>query len=494
MRIEKYLQVYLLVLLLLVAACTGGNEEKTYAGSGDYKQYAQQKSLDIELELYDTEEFSVKKPSDWKAVIVDDSYLQLDDPNSESIALVWPLYLQGEFKSMSTREVANRIMNALIQDFDEFNIENIFESKDRSLVEITATYIDGTPKKGVMILSKQGSSAILSAYESSPENFDSFEPLARAMLASYRPKVSQGSASAPRLSLRQYRVPSVLTWLVPDGWKVAVGGACSTLSVVAWDPDNPLKQVFYLSGVGPLYTDQRFKAQEAYYSPAWGDAPVISPFTAENLLRSMKPISQMSLVQQQLPQFPPIEDVNIISSEPLQLGGMTDTKIIKAEFTQNGKSGRGKFVVSALNYGYPAYGFGMAIGGYSTPPEEFDKLSPVLEKSTRNLNINQNYLASCTQGIRGIEGHSMEDMGYDDYQKGWEQRQEANDRIYDKWSDTIRGRERVYNPDTDEVYSVPNGFYDYYNLNRNKYHYSQMRQLRPEEYKYNPLDGELRIY
>ena len=69
-----------------------------------------------------------------------------------------------------------------------------------------------------------------------------------------------------------------------------------------------------------------------------------------------------------------------------------------------------------------------------------------------------------------------------------------NDRISQKWSDTTLGLDRVYNPDRDEVYHVPNNFYENYDINRQKFEMQNLQELSPQQWNdYAPLDGALNI-
>ena len=60
--------------------------------------------------------------------------------------------------------------------------------------------------------------------------------------------------------------------------------------------------------------------------------------------------------------------------------------------------------------------------------------------------------------------------------KLYEDRQAGNDEFLEKFSDSILDRDRVYNPDTGEVYEVDPNFYAYYDLNREQYNYQNMRE------------------
>ncbi|MBE9569079.1 MAG: hypothetical protein IMF11_00495, partial [Proteobacteria bacterium] len=60
--------------------------------------------------------------------------------------------------------------------------------------------------------------------------------------------------------------------------------------------------------------------------------------------------------------------------------------------------------------------------------------------------------------------------------QGWENRNKVDDVLSEKRSDAILGRERLYDPNTGEVYEFENGFYDKYQLDQNRY---EMNNLQP---------------
>jgi hypothetical protein len=61
----------------------------------------------------------------------------------------------------------------------------------------------------------------------------------------------------------------------------------------------------------------------------------------------------------------------------------------------------------------------------------------------------------------------------------WEDRKRVDDIISEKRSDAILGNERVYNLDTGTIYEVPLGFYDEYNIHRERYNMDNL-QLLPD--------------
>jgi len=68
----------------------------------------------------------------------------------------------------------------------------------------------------------------------------------------------------------------------------------------------------------------------------------------------------------------------------------------------------------------------------------------------------------------------------------------VDDIIAEKTSDAILGRERLYDPNTGEVYEFENGFYDKYQLDQDKYEMNDLRLLQEDNHELwmkAPLDG-----
>lgn len=75
--------------------------------------------------------------------------------------------------------------------------------------------------------------------------------------------------------------------------------------------------------------------------------------------------------------------------------------------------------------------------------------------------------------------------------EGWKNRNKTHDIIAEKRSDGILGRERLYNPDSGEVYEFKNGFYDSYDSNRGRYEMNNLAPLPDSDHNLwmkTPLD------
>jgi len=66
--------------------------------------------------------------------------------------------------------------------------------------------------------------------------------------------------------------------------------------------------------------------------------------------------------------------------------------------------------------------------------------------------------------------------------EGWERRNQTDDIIAEKRSDAILGNERLYDPDTGQVYEFENGFYDKYNPERQRYKLFNLQPLPDDDH------------
>ena len=66
---------------------------------------------------------------------------------------------------------------------------------------------------------------------------------------------------------------------------------------------------------------------------------------------------------------------------------------------------------------------------------------------------------------------------------GCAERNRTDGVVVEKCSDAMLGRERLYNPDTGEVYEFENDFYDNYNLYRQRYEMSSLQLLPADKYE-----------
>ncbi len=125
---------------------------------------------------------------------------------------------------------------------------------------------------------------------------------------------------------------------IPFGWNIYSGGECSTKSVLSRDPHSELKQLFYFSEAGPVYTSQHLKENDKDYMDMggfdilWFESPVVNPLTAENYLKNFGILARTSFFQQAFPEVPVMDEFKIIDKQPIsdKPSYISDAKLIRA--------------------------------------------------------------------------------------------------------------------------------------------------------------------
>jgi len=296
----------------------------------------------------------------------------------------------------------------------------------------------------------------------------------------------------------------------PRGWEVTTAGACAEFSFLLRDRKSLLRQVFFFGEAGPVYMnpfqqaiDQGYMAMGGYPTP-WVDMPLVYPLTPSNFLTQFHLVIKSSIGQSFMPNGPQMEQVRVIAAVPQASpinGGQCE--LIRALFLQEGILGEGLFhiaVVPLLPFtGSPGGGIGMGflVTGITAPKEEFADLLDSLVKCIASYTVNESYVKNCLaqqdQAYTGImkAGKTLSEAS-DIIAQGWEERNQTHDILSEKWSDTLLGVERLYDPTTGNVYEFENGFYDTYDLNREQYRLDNLQKLPEDTYELwmqPPLDG-----
>jgi hypothetical protein len=281
----------------------------------------------------------------------------------------------------------------------------------------------------------------------------------------------------------------------PRGWTVTTAGSCGTFAFLIRDPQQPLRQIFYFGTVGPVYISQAQKELDASYVAhggfphTWLDAPVIDPLTPANYLAHWPDIAAMAAATAFMPSFPRLQDLELIASAPqaAMLPGATSGNA-RGLFAADGAVGEGMFLatvklLSPYN-GSPGAGtaYGHFVCGVTAPKNELAGVMARLIESLDSFTITQAYVDNCfTQsqqiwGAVAAAGRTLSEAS-DIIFEGWQQRTHTEDISAEQWTDAYRDVERVYDPDTGEVYEVPNGWYDTYDLHRGEYDLSGLQPL-----------------
>ncbi len=284
----------------------------------------------------------------------------------------------------------------------------------------------------------------------------------------------------------------------PVGWEVKLAGDCTTFAFLVRNPQNPLWQIFYFGTIGPVYLCQEQKDLDAWYvsqggyPSTWMDAPVVDPLTPDNFIAHWPEIANMAAATAFMPEFPRLQELQLVATtaQTAMLPGAT-TANARGMFGLNGSPGEGMFLATVkvfLPYtGGPGggIGYGNLICGVTAPKGEFSANVGRLIESLYSFSVTQAYVDLCyvlqqqrwnTVAEQGRILSEASDIVY----QGWQQRTHSEDISAEQWTDAYRGVERVYDPETGEVFEFPNGWYDDYDLNRNQYDMSNL-QLLPDD-------------
>lgn len=281
----------------------------------------------------------------------------------------------------------------------------------------------------------------------------------------------------------------------PMGWNVYPAGSCSTLAFLIRDDQEPLRQIFFFGEVGPIFMSEEQK-QILYdymsmggYPAPYIEMPVVDPLTPQNFLEQFHLVAQTSIAQSFMPQVPSLENFQVISATPQPSfisGGQTE--LVRGLFMQDGKVAEGLFLVTVATItpsdigpgGGLAYAFHFM--GITSPKQEFRYTKNTLATSLQSFTLSQSYVDNClrqqAETYAGLlkAGKTLSESS-DIIMDGWESRNKVDDIISEKRSDAILGKERVYDPETGEVYEFETGFYDNYDINREAYEMNNLQLL-----------------
>lgn len=313
------------------------------------------------------------------------------------------------------------------------------------------------------------------------------------------------SLLAPRANSSDLRLSNYdggfFTIQIPAGWNIYTAGQCAELAFVVRDKQNELRQIFFFGSVGPVYMSQQQKQIDwnyvnmGGYPVAWIEMPVINPLTPENFMRHFSDIASTRIAQQFMPQAPRLDNFSIISvtEQPSMIYG-GKTALIRALFTKNVKVGEGLFLCTVAPFmpftrgpgGGNAYGF--MVSGITATKREFPKILPILARSMASFNINPTYVNQCIKASQAAfqqimrAGQTLRETS-DLIMKGWEDRNKRYDIMAEKRSDGILGFERVYDPDTKEIYQVNSQFWERYKLNRERFRMNNLQVIPSNNYE-----------
>lgn len=296
--------------------------------------------------------------------------------------------------------------------------------------------------------------------------------------------------------------------MIPKGWRVEananVGGDCAAMYVIVTDPSNPMRKIFYINKTSYFPRSEMQRQMDLQYYRSSGiliNLPVtVSPTTPENFLTKIHLMVDATkrypgfFAPRDMPVWDTLKIFSTIHQPDVWSSLIGPTDLMRAVFINDGKVGQGLFIASVVPIG-PDLGMAgagnacaYAFGGIMAPKGEFMQMQEALAQSAASLVFNDVYMYTCIglkqadinqrrQEISRTLAETSEIMN-----ESWRNRNRSEDVSAEKWSDYMRGTERLYDPSTSEVYEFRNGFYDTYRSNSSSYTMSNLQPIPDNNY------------
>ena len=287
-----------------------------------------------------------------------------------------------------------------------------------------------------------------------------------------------------KIELEEYKT-DLFSINKPKGWKVETIGDYIHYTIRIYDPENPTYQFFFnMKTEGYNKSEDAKKWQQTYYpNSIFAKTSVIATKDTEGFYKIFNDLGILNNTSTFT--FPTLSNFTV--SENLGKGSLGGDMLRATFKDSNGKEGEGIFTAYVYDAG-PYYVYENIISGkqidiqylnvydaifITTPKGELVDWQDILNSVASSLvftdtfingfNNQQDAVMKNFQQIRAI-GNQISDGIMD----SWNKRNKSFDIISQKQSDATLGYERVYDPETGDIYKAYNGFTDEYNGNRYK--------------------------
>lgn len=322
---------------------------------------------------------------------------------------------------------------------------------------------------------------------------------------------------AERLSLNTVQVSNdIFSMEVPENWILTTHKQFSDFGVYLYDPVVPERKIFFYCKMEYFNKSQ---AEKDYYArlasmagvrsfdaDVYGyltgaSVPVLSPATTSEFYKVYPEfIALLYQIQGYAYVYPDLNNVRVLeqyqSSAPVTPTCM-DNSILRIAFTSDTGSACQGLVGGEISNKLTYMQGGIDLGNYcvydvmgiTAPEAEFAELEEVLLRCLTSFTLTSSYVRQTQQNVANetdailAAGRSMQ-AAYDSYNAAWRSRQTSYDIASQKNSDAALGYDRLYDPDTNEVYRAEIGFYDQYNLHRGDYSNQNLQKIDASSEQY----------
>jgi hypothetical protein len=215
--------------------------------------------------------------------------------------------------------------------------------------------------------------------------------------------------------------------------------------------------------------------------------------TLAMLMRSRGSTTPAAFLRNMFSKVPYYANVRIVSSRQLRNQRMSyqTWQFIEAlvSYTDHGLPVLGLYQVGVANYGNAYLRMNDAmLAGYRAAAAAFQQSQSFLPAVAQSIVLTNPTGASGNDTVIRPRNNPLDNSPLI---KSWQEKNRTYDRIFEKQADATRGVQRVYDPGNNQVYTVPNGWYDQYNQNRGGYHMNNLQPLPNNSplYRQPTLDG-----
>lgn len=322
------------------------------------------------------------------------------------------------------------------------------------------------------------------------------------------PDESTSSSTNPaKVELVEYN-GTFFKMMIPRGWRVDaganIGGDCAAMYVIVTDPSNPMRKIFYMNKSALFPRSEMQRQMDLHYYQTGGmliNIPVtVDPATPSNFMSKLHLMIDAAsrypgfFVPRDTPQWDTLNIVSTIYQPAVWSSLLGPTELMRGVFLKDGKVGQGLFIATVVPIGPDmgmagaGNGCAYAFGGIMAPKGEFMQMQEALALSAASLTFNDTYMYTCIglkqadiqqrqQDITRTLAETSEIMN-----ESWRSRNRSEDVSAEKWSDAMRGVERLYDPSSGDVYEFENGFYDTYKNNSSDYKLTGLQPIPDDAY------------
>lgn len=298
-------------------------------------------------------------------------------------------------------------------------------------------------------------------------------------------------AESVQLELVEYN-GGFFTMKVPVNWTLETTGEYENFGFRLHDPACPAKQIFFYGNMKPfLKSEEAKRAWRSYlagggYAEAqlYADAPVLSPATTAQFFTIFDEFTALASRYGIAHNFPSFVNLEIVEQAPRCspiASASLDDSILRGLFIHDQIPCEGLLAASVfelmtsymgtVDAGYHGV---YIVTGISAPADEFYLLEETLAESLASFQFDEDYVH---QGVARKEwetkaalevGKTLSEAAAS-YNQAWHERQRVYDALSQKRSDTTLGYDRLYDAETKTIYRAELGFYDEYEIDREKF-------------------------